>query len=1057
MRIARGWLPNRLAADGSSIEIVDLGGHSLREPFLSQTVEAARVSERGLRSGWVRTEDFEPWSPAAAPAAFLLHPARCGSTLLCHLLQLAGCVVAKEPLIVSDLLLAWHGLEPRTTRGGAEQLFAPVMAQLAGDVTDPPRPLVVKLTAWDSGRCQPLLDRWPDTPIIGITREPVGVVTSQLRRTPDYRDRLFDEDDTVLAWFDHLPRHSDRPASALELHASIWAAAIDTLLANLERCVLLDYPELTANAWGTLALVLEHLDLPGTRLPTPEEVASVTAVDAWDHTRSETWIPPTPAPTSRRTRHRVFAAAGEEREQNRRSALRRVQLTAPRTPGPPASRTGPPGPTTPREARLSGPLVVTLRPRPQVLAAFQSLNDVPPGPGEIAAEQLLDGFGPEARGLGRRAVTEAEHLVALGAATIELHHGTDSDAEVGLVVGSAAARDAPHELYRLVAAGYGAERAFLAGAELAKAVGYPVEELVAVGDSVDGAVGLGNIFAVGDLAVGDTVVDIGCGSGTDLRLAARRVGATGLALGIDRVPEMLDRARRTALATGVTNARFLRGTAIQLPLGDGVADIALANGVLAMTREKHTALCEIGRALRPGGWLHIADQVWEAPSPSNALSRWNAALAGVPTLEGWERLLHDAGFEDVEWSPPVRPFAPEFAAGDLAVRTLRARRGLTAPAPSMTRPPSWHLHLRTADSSAWDGPDLDRVVAHHPEARLVPIGNEGLVWGQPWRTPAFLSPTASLLWQATEYPVRIGDLAEDLADVIGLPPLTAEAECLAFVRGLGPCGLLIDSSAAEPIPIATPLPYVSALLGTDAATGPVAIAPLLDDDTSVRASLADGRFDVVAPRALVRDDPRYAPRAPAASDQAVRLALVEHDRGWVLVSDVATPLWCGRDPKEARWALDTAVAAAQSGGTRFRLHTLQTPQGAVVIQPELAFAALDATTALVERSCRLLPADVVRIDAGRSAVVGPIEVGLLDAIVMARPPDGSEDWTDARWVWSMMLAAVAVDLGQPVDQAATSEAVTDLIATADTVAAADFSAAGLLMALDQVLSRPRSR
>lgn len=1052
MRIARGWLPDRLAHDGSAIEVVDLAGHSLQEPFLAQTIEGARFSEAGLRSAWIPIDEFEAWSPFPEPAAFLLHTARCGSTLLSHLLQLAGFAVAKEPMIVSDLLFALYGLEPRTTRDRAERLLAPVMAQLAGDVLDPPRPLIVKLTAWDSGRCQPLLDRWPDVPVIGVTREPVGVVASQLRRAPDYRDRLFGDADTLRRWFEHLPLSTETPPNALELHASIWAGALDTLLEIGSRALLLDYEGLVANPWGTLGLALDHVDAPGTHLPDPSAVRATTAVDAWDHSRTEVWAPSTRVSTSDRTRSRVLTAVGPAREEARRAKLRHADADPPATgarppPSPPGQSGG--------DVRRSGPLVVTLRPRPEVLAAYRSLTEVPAGPADFVAPALLSGFGPDAGGLGRRPMTEVEHLVALGTASIEVHHDHQDhkNHEDHADRARPAHRAAPQELYRLVAADLGAERAFLSGRRLAEAVGYPVDELEAAGDTVDGLVGLGNPFALGDIRPGDRVVDVGCGNGTDVRLAARRVGPEGLVLGIDRVPEMLDRASRAATRTGVTNASFVEAAANSLPVPDATTDVVVANGMLAMAGDKGEALREMGRILREGGALHAADQVWETAATPTALERWNAALVGATMIADWEDALRGAGFDDVEWGPPRRPFAAEFRAGDLTVRSFRAVRSgrteSTAPAPSA----SWHLHMATDGAADWAPPDLDREIGHHEDTSLTPVGYEGLLWGPRWRTPAFLSTTATLLWQATETPVTIGELAEDLTDIIGLPPLIAEAQCLDFARSLGSSGHLATGTKPEP-PSDPPLPYVSPLFGAVSPDGAPMIAPLVADGSLRFTTLVGGRLAVTAPVEVVGTESRFTSRPPEVDDRMIRLALIADGPTFVLLSDLGVPLWRGPDPEAARLALGRAMAGLEGGDgeVRLRLHALDTRDGVILLQPEFAYAAIEAAGQLTERGCQLLPTDLIGIDSCQQAIIGHDEPRPVRAIVMGRTPDGGVDWTAGRWAWALALSAVAVDLGQPLDQAMVTEAILRLLGSTTGVTTPDFSVGSLMSAVSGLLT-----
>jgi SAM-dependent methyltransferase len=119
--------------------------------------------------------------------------------------------------------------------------------------------------------------------------------------------------------------------------------------------------------------------------------------------------------------------------------------------------------------------------------------------------------------------------------------------------------------------------------------------------------GIGNPHAIRPLPQGAVVVDIGCGAGTDLLIAARRVGPAGRAIGVDMTDEMLQRARAGAEASGLGNVELRRGDATSLPVADRSVDVVISNGVLNLVPEKSTALGEIWRVLRPGGRVQIAD------------------------------------------------------------------------------------------------------------------------------------------------------------------------------------------------------------------------------------------------------------------------------------------------------------------------------------------------------------------------------------------------------------------------------------------------------------------
>src|SRR5579862_6638246 len=81
---------------------------------------------------------------------------------------------------------------------------------------------------------------------------------------------------------------------------------------------------------------------------------------------------------------------------------------------------------------------------------------------------------------------------------------------------------------------------------VAEAFGYTEAELASIPAEANLGLSCGNPTATANLRPGEVVVDLGCGGGLDVLLAAGKVGPTGKAIGIDMTPEMLERARRNA-------------------------------------------------------------------------------------------------------------------------------------------------------------------------------------------------------------------------------------------------------------------------------------------------------------------------------------------------------------------------------------------------------------------------------------------------------------------------------------------------------------------------------
>jgi arsenite methyltransferase len=152
------------------------------------------------------------------------------------------------------------------------------------------------------------------------------------------------------------------------------------------------------------------------------------------------------------------------------------------------------------------------------------------------------------------------------------------------------------------------ERVFPVGSESAKQLGYDADEIDGLPAEVtESFSGVGNPLSLGSIAAGQAVLDLGCGAGLDSILAARRVGLSGTVVGIDMTTEMLDKAKRNAVAAGVGNTGFHLGEADDLPIEDEAVDVVVSNGVFNLCLEKPKVLSELRRVLRPGGYLQMAD------------------------------------------------------------------------------------------------------------------------------------------------------------------------------------------------------------------------------------------------------------------------------------------------------------------------------------------------------------------------------------------------------------------------------------------------------------------
>ena len=171
-------------------------------------------------------------------------------------------------------------------------------------------------------------------------------------------------------------------------------------------------------------------------------------------------------------------------------------------------------------------------------------------------------------------------------------------------------REEIQKTYTDVSTEQGQEFIFPTGRAWAQELGYPEPELSRVPDAtVESFAGVANHWLLGRVLPGSVVLDLGCGAGTDLLIAAQMTGPDGRVIGIDMTPSMLERARASADEMGLANVELRESLIESLPLPDASVDIVISNGVIDLVPDKDAVFDEIDRVLRPGGRLQVADVV----------------------------------------------------------------------------------------------------------------------------------------------------------------------------------------------------------------------------------------------------------------------------------------------------------------------------------------------------------------------------------------------------------------------------------------------------------------
>lgn len=170
------------------------------------------------------------------------------------------------------------------------------------------------------------------------------------------------------------------------------------------------------------------------------------------------------------------------------------------------------------------------------------------------------------------------------------------------------------------------------------------------------------------IKTGETVLTLGSGTGSDSLIAAIAVGPTGLVIGVDMSPEMVSKARRQAMKSGLRNVEFRLGQIEALPVDDLSCDVVTSNCVINSVKNKAKAFHEAYRVLRSGGRLAITDVVATRELPHSLridLDVIARCLTGAPLVTDLEKLLKKCGFVDIRVTPEehckhlIKEWAPD--------------------------------------------------------------------------------------------------------------------------------------------------------------------------------------------------------------------------------------------------------------------------------------------------------------------------------------------------------------------------------------------------------------
>jgi SAM-dependent methyltransferase len=220
------------------------------------------------------------------------------------------------------------------------------------------------------------------------------------------------------------------------------------------------------------------------------------------------------------------------------------------------------------------------------------------------------------------------------------------------------------EMYRQVAENPHGEFHFRMGRALATGLGYPAAALDRIpAEAIESFAGVGYHFDLAGLKAGETVIDLGSGSGMDTFIAALEVGPGGRVFGIDMTDEQRAKSERLRDSFGFHQVTYRKGYIDRVPFPDESADAVISNGVINLAPDKPVVFAEAARLLKRGGRLAVSDIVTERQLPQTVVcnaSLWAACIGGAMQADDYREAILAAGLrvETVRVNPGYSFISP---------------------------------------------------------------------------------------------------------------------------------------------------------------------------------------------------------------------------------------------------------------------------------------------------------------------------------------------------------------------------------------------------------------
>lgn len=202
-------------------------------------------------------------------------------------------------------------------------------------------------------------------------------------------------------------------------------------------------------------------------------------------------------------------------------------------------------------------------------------------------------------------------------------------------------------MYRNVAENPHGDFHFEMGRRMAERLGYPAERLDPIPqEAIESFAGVGYYFHLARLKEGETVLDLGSGSGMDTFFASLEVGRGGKVIGVDMTDEQLAKANRLRDRYQFTNVTYLKGYIEDIPYPAASVDAVISNGVINLAVDKSKVFREVYRLLKSGGRFAIADIVTDVQLPESIVCNstlWAACIGGAAQKQSYRDQIEAAG------------------------------------------------------------------------------------------------------------------------------------------------------------------------------------------------------------------------------------------------------------------------------------------------------------------------------------------------------------------------------------------------------------------------------